>query len=824
MSINFQEILKELEYRVEKGIIDLTKEEQVTKLTQILKENGVSGANEIAQKARVYFSYINEAPKKKGDAGLEAAAEFFKDKRYKNSKGNDVAFTTAINYNDPSDSAHSAAMADFEAFLNANKGKYGSIEKAKQPEPEIPGTSVFGKDKGGKVFEPKPEPTPEPTKSKEKEEPTNKPAGEEDEDANESPKYDSNNQYQRAIAEAKSSQELQKALTNLHAIEEQKMFRDKKAGAGGMVASTGESMYVGISSDLIHGTDDVKKSSIYQKNLQLRQKNTQKILDSQKGREFKQLATELEAITISQKLDLKNSNDLKSAVQIYNEREAYVTAYDSEFKKTNVGRDSKFKKEEARTSWISAAYMGSLSLIKNGPANWNREKGNGTVMKANGVTDGATEELLNNRLKAAKTPEEKAHYERELKMWNKFKGYHDTYLVYTNDKGYVEVFNVSNKKSRDLNDPQNNTTPAKRLKNYMEEAKKRGVDKDVVVKLAKAEQKAQKGAEDMNAIALAGFDEINKNDIKSIAYIGQRLSGRGNIKSEDDSTDEYLTALGNDKLIKNKIKEAILKKNPKATKEQIQAAQNNITPEQTVQYALEIWNDPNVDKSTLSGNYSKFILKIGTLSQSIYDKSKSMTPKEISQSMGGVYTPKDIENILNPKTTLGKTMAALKDVKERHAAGLNGVHVGFMNDLHKADGTKPGHTGPNGPAVQTYVAGTLSSLHIDTYVENYDDKVLVEMGGVGVTPRDMRECMAKLSGYTGKYNTPEERKALKEHLIKSVKVDATTGAVYLVGNDGNNVRIASDTWRQAGANTKKVATAYGPELQTCLKGSVKNRK
>ena len=231
-----------------------------------------------------------------------------------------------------------------------------------------------------------------------------------------------------------------------------------------------------------------------------------------------------------------------------------------------------------------------------------------------------------------------------------------------------------------------------------------------------------------------------------------------------------------------------------------------------------------IDKSTLSGNYSKFILKIGTLSQSIYEKSKTMTPKEISQSMGGVYTPKDIENILNPKTTLGKTMAALKDVKERHAAGLNGVHVGFMNDLHKADGTQPGHTGPNGPAIQTYVAGTLHSLHIDTYVKNYDDKVLVEMGGVGVTPRDVRGCMAKLSGYKGKIDTPEERNALKEHLIKSVKVDAGSGAVYLVGNGGNNIRIASDTWRQAGANTKKVATAYGPELQSCLKNSVKNRK
>jgi len=60
MSLNFQEILKELEYRVEHGIIDLTKEEQVTKLMQILIENGVSNANEFAQKTRVYYSYLTE--------------------------------------------------------------------------------------------------------------------------------------------------------------------------------------------------------------------------------------------------------------------------------------------------------------------------------------------------------------------------------------------------------------------------------------------------------------------------------------------------------------------------------------------------------------------------------------------------------------------------------------------------------------------------------------------------------------------------------------------------------------------------------------------
>lgn len=175
MSINFEEILKELEYRVEHGIIDLTKEEQVTTLVEILRENKVSDANEMAQKARVLFSYLMEAVKK-GDAGLEAAMDFFKGKKYKNSKGNEVAFSTAIGYNDPSDLAHNSAMDDLESFLNANKGKYGSIEKVKKSEPEEPKANVFGKDKGGAVFTPKSEPTDISSKPSEKPKSTSKSA------------------------------------------------------------------------------------------------------------------------------------------------------------------------------------------------------------------------------------------------------------------------------------------------------------------------------------------------------------------------------------------------------------------------------------------------------------------------------------------------------------------------------------------------------------------------------------------------------------------------------------------------------------------------
>ena len=102
MSIDFQEILKELEYRVEHGIIDLTKEEQVTKLTEILRENKVSDANEVAQKVRVYFSYLNEAGPKKMNAPKKEEPEAIKGSFPAYSKEADriVVFKNKKNFDD----------------------------------------------------------------------------------------------------------------------------------------------------------------------------------------------------------------------------------------------------------------------------------------------------------------------------------------------------------------------------------------------------------------------------------------------------------------------------------------------------------------------------------------------------------------------------------------------------------------------------------------------------------------------------------------------------------------------------------------------------
>ena len=147
MSINFQEILKELEYRVEHGIIDLTKEEQVTKLTQILKENGVSDANEMSQKARVYYSYINEA---KQSLDKVLAQKFINP-----DTDREVTVASALGYEKNKKAYGIAKGMMTTAGYSSKDIDMVDAGPDDDEKPVKPKSNVFGKDKGGKVFEPK---------------------------------------------------------------------------------------------------------------------------------------------------------------------------------------------------------------------------------------------------------------------------------------------------------------------------------------------------------------------------------------------------------------------------------------------------------------------------------------------------------------------------------------------------------------------------------------------------------------------------------------------------------------------------------------------
>ena len=771
MNIDFQEILKELEYRVPNGIINLNEDSQVTTLVDILRENGVDDANHLAQKARGYFGFINEAAPKKD------SIEKILSKTIKNpDTGNDVKVASALGY-DKKSQAYRLAAAELQKGGYSKKDIDMVDAGPDDEEKPVKGTDVFGKGKGVNVFD---KPTPQTV-----------------DDENVEGKYDTNDRLQKNIVEAKNDQQLFKALDEMGKDEASLMYDKVQAGAGGPVASTGETMCCESQTNMIQGRYNPKKVRFtpeFNKNL----KDIDAILQSTDKR--KKAAIEKELTNICDKMglyDKKGTPNYNEAKLIFAEASTYIQNTDKEFSKTKVARE-KFKKEEDRISWLKASFYSSYSLMNNGPEDWDRKQGNGRVIKANSRTDGATKKLLDDGFKNAKTPKEKAHYEKQLKSWEKFKGYHDTYLVYVNKDGHKSVYHISNKKGDDLSDPQNNTTPEKRIANYKEAAKEAKLNPKAVKIVDDAQNTALAGSSDNDNIAKSAYSKIDKNSIKLVASLSNRLPARG----ETDVKDEYIADLRKDKLIKAKLGSNWEKANP----------------EEVVKAAMDIVMDKNTNVSKLSGNFTKFILKQGQLAQSIYSKAQSgLSTKQIVDKYKGIYSEKEIAAILQDPT-----MKMLSDRKAQHAAGLEGVHKGFIDSLHQADGTKIGDNKPNGPAVETYVRGTLKSLHIDTYCANYDNQVQIEMGGVGCTPIDVRGCMANLSGFKGDTKSEKGRADLINHLSKNVKVDSDSDAVYLVGDNGQRTYIASDTWRQAGS-AKKIATAFGSNLRSCLKKSVGNR-
>jgi hypothetical protein len=153
MMNNFDDILLELGYRVPEGIVDLTKEHQVTELVNILKENGYTDANELAQKARVYFSYLNEAkPKVPVDKIMNQTVTNTDTKKK-------IKVSSALQYKNSDNPGQQAAFQQAQAMFQSagyNDKEINKIAGVSKPEqPKVSGKSVFGKGKGGKVFEPK---------------------------------------------------------------------------------------------------------------------------------------------------------------------------------------------------------------------------------------------------------------------------------------------------------------------------------------------------------------------------------------------------------------------------------------------------------------------------------------------------------------------------------------------------------------------------------------------------------------------------------------------------------------------------------------------
>lgn len=529
--------------------------------------------------------------------------------------------------------------------------------------------------------------------------------------------------------------------------------RDKgTSGAGGAIASQGEARYCNAMNNL--DDDNFKKE------------NRESI--DKKKEEFK-----------NRKLKVKEQNDLKAlglegdeGLEYLATREVYA---DKELERIKKDKDSVFYKkgkegfngkDEPYKEWMRAAYDGTLSTRKilEEDTDLDTSKPN-TTMQSEKDIDDKVESEIQKKLDEA-SDEDKEYYEKELKSFQKFRKYHDTFTVGQDKKGRLHIVSISNKKGSDLKDPQNNTTPKARFEvikdNYgsdVADSVTKSLD-DGIERVSDTKQSAVKRGSDVKV----SESIIKICETKEMSKYMEKLDGHGGFNKfvEDDGK----------------------KVDDLSTEDKLKLMQ---------EYSKQLIND---GKKPAYEPYGKIWTKIGEFSR---------TKKFQNNNPSIDFDDESVNTSIQ--------------IKQDEKDAVNSAHKQVVKDITEAD-EKQGFPkdGKNGPHTQGYISTVMKAMHFDSYIDGGDGKMIIQMGIRGAKPTHIRNCLAEQSGFGTDVKSPEQRKELKKYLREKCRIDSESGAIFVKSPDGER-QIAEDTWRTAGTS-QKVASGFGNEMRDCIKGKV----
>jgi len=474
---------------------------------------------------------------------------------------------------------------------------------------------------------------------------------------------------------------------------------------------------------------------------------------------------------------------------------------------------------EKYMSWMDAAYDGAISTQAHLEGSRLDTSKDHVVSQATPEQDKVIEDALQKKYEeeAAKcgsgTKESCAkadHYARELKKWDEFKGFHDTYAIGQDKDGNMVYIPISNKKGSSMRDPQNNTTPAQRL-SFIKKQFGPGISKNVETAMDKGidETSRARATTIEDTANLPITDEVVK-EFESERFTKYRLD-----------LDEQATSRAKPTK-KEKAEGKLGKKKPLGKWLDSQKPPVD-------------WNDPKLtskEKLELMQKFSKEKLFDGETSRIRYDDDGNMMYKEDGKEERVITGLGSIGLRYNTFGKLGikfGEFGASEDaiaLKEKESAVVKKVHKDVTTTLFdedEPDGYRPDDDerkdADNGENVQAYISGVLKAVHADTYIDMEDDEdydVLVQMGVNGVRPSHIRECLAEKSGFEGDINAPGGRDALKEHLRKKCRIKPGEDKVSVVDSGGKSTELFNDQWRTAGAGQQKIATHFGKGMIDCM--------
>ena len=521
------------------------------------------------------------------------------------------------------------------------------------------------------------------------------------------------------------------------------------AGAGGPVASEGESKYCAAVDTEFTKWDGDNKEVISSKESELK--------DRKRTSDEKRIARQLGLQSDSEEF---NTHLAKREVWANRQLDKLKSDKDSVFYKKFKGDDKKYK------DWMYVAYDGAKTTqraIEDSPIDSSKPK---KTIQSTAEVDQAVQAHLEDNVTNAKTPGDKKHAKKQIKNFNKYKGYHDTYVIGKDENGRTTYLGITNKKDDQLRDPQNNTTPKQRF-----EQLERKYGKEVAVEVTKSLDKN-----------IERVSEVQQNTVKSASVMG--VTDEFVSLCETEEMKPYIDDLKNRKDLNKYLKDKGLDINKLSTSELL-TEMNNKSKDMI-----------SAGKEPPYNPYGKIAIKVGELSQ--IDKFRKNNP-----------------NINFDDDSIKASI----DIKETEKSVVKDSHKSVVMDLQKAD-TPDGYSedtpdADNGKHQQGYIGGILDAAHIDSYIdEEDDDGILLQAGINGVKPSMIRECVSERSGFKGDSSTLEGKKSLKAHLRKRCRVTPGESSVKIMDN-GKEVDLFEDTWRTAGS-TQKVATHFGEAMRDCL--------
>ena len=221
------------------------------------------------------------------------------------------------------------------------------------------------------------------------------------------------------------------------------------------------------------------------------------------------------------------------------------------------------------------------------------------------------------------------------------------------------------------------------------------------------------------------------------------------------------------------------------------------------------------------------------------EKVSRQTSKDGDPLYGGIFTADDIERIYNNKSLekiekaskqRGKDLEGMykdttsqlreEDQKYWDANQEEAKEAGYIKDENGrwVDNPDDDKSPENGPHERSYVDGYFERMHFDDYISGkVDGRVMAEMGDNAYEPKDIRYCLAKLTGWDMEKNPNPSGPELREHLLNRVRPDADNQHLIYVDKNNKKVVIGMDTHRTAGRG-EKMSGQYGKDMSKCLKG------